>query len=101
MTSGAQAARLTHKIRGSRAQQLAWESRREAVMYKVLKCKFSVPEYKKNLQLTGDVHLCEASPVDRYWGCGLTVLEARQRSPDQYPGRNTLGLLLMRIRGEL
>ena len=65
-----------------------WESVRNLVMWKALQAKFGQSAFlTRELLLTGDARLCEASPFDPYWGLG----------PDG-TGRNRLGRLLMRLR---
>jgi len=68
-----------------------WEEAKEAVMYRALKAKFTQhSRCKETLLSTGDALIIEDSPYDYYWGCGKTHL-----------GKNRLGWLLMKLRGEL
>jgi hypothetical protein len=68
-----------------------WESVKERVMYAALEAKFTQHEELRELLLgTGDATLVEHTAKDRYWGDG-----------GDGTGRNRLGHLLMRLRGEL
>ncbi|XP_059076763.1 riboflavin biosynthesis protein PYRR, chloroplastic isoform X2 [Cryptomeria japonica] len=68
-----------------------WESVKIDVMYRALKCKFSMyPHLSSLLVSTAGSILVEASPHDLFWGGG-----------QEGEGLNHLGRLLMRIRAEL
>ncbi|KAL6970726.1 hypothetical protein U1Q18_030418 [Sarracenia purpurea var. burkii] len=67
-----------------------WESVKIDVMYRALKCKFSIyPHLNSMLLSTAGSVLVEASPHDLFWGGG--------REGD---GLNYLGRLLMQLRSE-
>lgn len=64
-----------------------WNSIRRKTMLKGLRAKFTQnPTLAQKLLATGDITLHENSPTDMYWGI---------------KGRDMLGKLLMRVRGEL
>lgn len=67
-----------------------WNWDKLHIMYKLLKIKFSNPEFKEKLLKTGDIELVEDNTWgDTYWGkC-------------KSEGKNALGELLMTIRHEL
>jgi hypothetical protein len=68
-----------------------WDNIKENIMTKVLQAKFTQNEdAKQTLLSTGDAVLIEDSPIDYYWGCG-----------SDGTGKNRLGKLLMKLRGEL
>ena len=68
-----------------------WETAKEAVMFEVLRAKFTQhPDLGCMLVETGDRELIEHTASDAYWG------DAGDGS-----GENRLGLLLMRVRFEL
>lgn len=67
-----------------------WEDMKEDVMRKALQAKFSRPDLRAKLLLTGDALLIEASPTDYYWGEGAAKI-----------GKNRLGVLLVELRGKL
>jgi ribA/ribD-fused uncharacterized protein len=68
-----------------------WESAKENVMYAALVAKFTQHEDLRAILLgTGDAVLVEHTANDDYWGDG-----------GDGHGRNRLGHLLMRLRGEL
>ncbi|KAJ0911263.1 putative riboflavin biosynthesis protein RibD [Helianthus annuus] len=67
-----------------------WESMKIEVMYKALKCKFSIyPHLNSMLLSTSGSILVEASPHDLFWGRGRDG-----------EGLNYLGRLLMKLRSE-
>lgn len=67
-----------------------WESVKIDVMYRALKCKFSVyPHLNSMLLSTVGCVLVEASPHDLFWGGGR-----------EGEGLNYLGRLLMQLRSE-
>ena|ERR1044072_3096485 len=67
-----------------------WDNKKIDVMYRALKCKFSMyPHLKSMLLATAGSVLVEASPSDLFWGGG--------REGD---GLNYLGQLLMKLRSE-
>ena len=68
-----------------------WDQVRDEVMQRALAAKFAAhPALADALLATGDEELVEASPTDRYWGCGADG-----------SGRNRLGELLMELRETL
>lgn len=67
-----------------------WEAVKEDVMRHALRRKFADPALRRLLLSTGERLLVEASPHDKYWGCG-----------SDGHGRNRLGVLLMELRAEL
>jgi ribA/ribD-fused uncharacterized protein len=72
------------------------------VMLKGLEAKFSQNTYLKNFLLaTEDKRIIEANPRDKYWSCGLSLRDSRIASEEHWTGENTLGTLLMRVRGGL
>ncbi|KAK0591791.1 hypothetical protein LWI29_008121 [Acer saccharum] len=67
-----------------------WESMKIDVMYRALKCKFSIyPHLNSMLLSTAGSVLVEASPHDLFWGGGR-----------EGEGLNYLGRLLMQLRSE-
>jgi ribA/ribD-fused uncharacterized protein len=67
-----------------------WEQVKDAVMYDILKLKFSQPYFEKKLPETGKAQLVEGNTWnDTYWG----VCNGE--------GKNKLGVILMKIREEL
>jgi len=59
------------------------------------------PKLKDILLATGERPLAEASPRDAVWGIGLNEAAALKVPPDQWPGTNLLGKVLMVLRAEL
>ncbi|KAK3028787.1 hypothetical protein RJ639_039053 [Escallonia herrerae] len=87
-----EAARMGRKIQGQRPDLVRsdWESIKIDVMYKALKCKFSIyPHLSYMLLETAGSILVEASPHDLFWGGGRDG-----------EGLNYLGRLLMQLRSE-
>ena len=68
-----------------------WERVKDDVMYLAVHAKFAQhEELRRALLATGEARIVEHRARDAYWGDG----------PDG-SGKNMLGLLLMRVRGEL
>ena len=67
-----------------------WSAIKVDRMRKVLEAKFSDPVLRKKLIATGDATLIEDSKTDAFWGQGK-----------KGNGKNTLGVLLMELRGKL
>lgn len=69
-----------------------WEEVKNDVMYELVKNKFAHPDLHRRLLETGDAYLVEGNTWgDKYWGVDAQSGE----------GENHLGLILMRVRGEL
>ncbi|XP_057476743.1 riboflavin biosynthesis protein PYRR, chloroplastic [Actinidia eriantha] len=87
-----EAARMGRKMERQRPDLVRshWESVKIDVMYRALKCKFSIYPHLNSMLLstTGSV-LVEASPHDLFWGGGR-----------EGEGLNYLGRLLMQLRSE-
>ena len=47
---------------------------------------------------TNDTEIAEASPHDIFWGTGLSMNAATITNKSQWPGKNTLGTMLMELR---
>src|SRR5262245_44658289 len=68
-----------------------WERVKDEIMYTAVQQKFSTHvDLREMLLATGKSYLVEASPYDSYWGSG-----------SDGAGKNKMGQLLMRVRGEL
>lgn len=95
-----QAKKLGRQVRGFTED--AWARARFDFVVEGNLAKFS-----QNLALgqfllgTGNRILVEASPVDRVWGIGLALDDARAENPEQWRGLNLLGFALMEVRDRL
>ena len=63
--------------------------------------KFSQNEELKDLLLSNDTILVEASPFDRIWGIGLSISNEKHLDPAKWRGKNLLGKALMVCRNIL
>ena len=77
----------------------------DAVKYNIVKAgnkaKFEQnPDLMKLLLSTGDSIMAEASPKDRIWGIALDAETAKWKKPEEWPGQNLLGKILMELRTE-
>ncbi len=70
-----------------------WEDVKDALMEEIVRAKFTQnPDLSAKLLATGDAPLLEGNSWhDAYWGVDAKTLK----------GKNRLGLILMKIRGEL
>ena len=79
-----------------------WDGRKLYEVEKINYAKFHQnPDLRAELFKTGDAHIVEASPNDAIWGIGLDEDTARRTPIDQWPGRNLLGLALVKVRRQL
>lgn len=79
----------------------AWDKVKYAVVKQGNHAKYGQnPELMQRLLATGDSVIAEASPKDKIWGIGLTADKASKLPPDQWPGENLLGRILMELREE-
>lgn len=79
-----------------------WEANRYKILKEGVMAKFSQNEaLKKELLATGNCIIAEASPYDSIYGIKLSADDARDIPPEQWPGRNLLGKVLMEVRAEL
>jgi ribA/ribD-fused uncharacterized protein len=68
-----------------------WDDIKVEVMYEICKLKLQQNPYvKRKLLQTGDMYMVEDSPEDAFWGWG-----------GHRDGRNELGKIWMRLRGEV
>ena len=96
--SPAKCKRLGRQVKNFDAE--AWGSKCEDMVYPGILEKFRQNEDIKEVLLsTGDALLAEAK--DKEWGCGLYKKDAEKIDPAEWPGKNRLGRLLMRVRDEL
>lgn len=75
-----------------------WDRIRQLVVYNGLVAKFEFSPLKEQLLDTGDALLVECNPSDKIWSCGLSTEEAMNTDPTKWPGRNLLGIALMKAR---
>jgi ribA/ribD-fused uncharacterized protein len=77
-----------------------WNQYKLRIVYDGNKAKFTQnTELKEYILETGDTHLIEASPRDRYWGIGFSAEKAVERKKDW--GENMLGKILMKLRDDI
>lgn len=91
---------LGRQVRGFDSK--LWDANREDIVYQNSLAKFTQNTHlREALMETGCTTLVEASPYDKIWGIGLHESEARDISPDEWPGQNLLGEILTRVRNEI
>jgi len=79
-----------------------WEEAREDVVFRGNKAKFEQnPDLREALLRTAPDLLAEANPRDRIWGIGLSAKVAAVTPRGEWPGKNRLGKVLMRVRDAL
>lgn len=80
----------------------AWRMKEQTVMKEALLMKFQQNEHlKRKLLETKLMPLVEANPRDKFWGAGIAIHDEVKLAQGTYPGRNSLGKLLMQVREEL
>lgn len=98
---GAQAKKLGSRVKNFDPK--IWNNNREIIMKHALIAKFNNnPRLKKLLEITKDAELIEVSPYDKFWGAGVNNTQMIEliKNNKKYPGKNTLGTLLMQLREE-
>jgi len=91
---------IGRRVRGF--QEDAWNRVCRGIVYRGNLARFSQdPELKATLLATGDKTIVEASPTDRIWGVGLPQEDPRAQDPNQWRGKNWLGIALMQVRETL
>jgi len=79
-----------------------WDEVAEHIVYQGNLLKFSQnPKLLKELLITGDAILVEASARDRKWGVGLALNNPKIFDKSKWRGKNLLGSILMHVRSEL
>ncbi len=64
-------------------------------------------KFSQNKQLmiellrTGNKIIVEASSSDKIWGIGLSEKKAKEIDPDEWPGQNLLGKVLVEVREKI
>ncbi len=82
--------------------EYAWNANRVRIVTKGVLAKFMQNEDLKQILIhTNDQILVEASATDKIWGIGLDEHKAKQIDPQQWPGQNLLGQVLMDVRSSL
>lgn len=78
----------------------AWEMKSEKTMMHLLELKAKqCPEFRQAL-LQSEKYIAEGT-ADRRWGTGLTPEQTMSTKPSHWPGKNTMGTLLMDLREKL
>ena len=90
---------LGRMVRGFNSER--WDTEKVTAMMTANRCKYmGNPDLMKKLLATGDALLVEASPYDGIWGIKLSAEEAAKLPPEEWPGLNLLGKVLMALREE-
>lgn len=78
-----------------------WNLSRDECMHKVLNAKLeSCKEFRTALINSGEKCIAEATS-DTYWGCGLAPNIAKNTKKENFPGKNVLGQILMKMRDNI
>ncbi|MCP3057767.1 NADAR family protein [Myxococcus sp. K38C18041901] len=79
-----------------------WVKERERIIYEGNRAKFTQNASLLEVLLASQgTELVEASPMDRIWGVGLGMDDARILDPSKWRGLNLLGKVLTRLRDDL
>ena len=79
-----------------------WNAKKDEIMKTAVRAKFTQhPELRKKLVETENRPIGEADPRDKYWGIGTGADTSKAKKPDQWPGKNRLGAILMELRESL
>ncbi len=78
-----------------------WDAAKYEIVKAANRAKYEQnPDLKARLLTTGDSILAEASPKDKVWGIALIAADAADMNPQDWPGQNLLGKILMELRAE-
>ena len=95
--SACAAKRLVRNLR----TEVGWESERLDVMRHIIQAKLeSVPEYRNQLVNTRRV-IAECVPGDNYWSSGLSKDLTVWCREENWPGKNIMGKLHMKLREDI
>jgi ribA/ribD-fused uncharacterized protein len=76
-----------------------WDALCQDVVFRGTLFKFSQnPDLRAQMAASGEKMMVEASPVDKIWGIGLAEEDPRALDPNQWLGKNLLGIAIMRVR---
>ncbi|KAI8073146.1 hypothetical protein BC940DRAFT_290650 [Gongronella butleri] len=79
-----------------------WDAHKQDVVYQGNLLKFTQHDKLRTILMnTKSKNIVEASPYDAIWGIGLTEVNARKVAPEDWPGQNLLGKMLMKVRTTL
>lgn len=79
-----------------------WEEHAQDIVYRGNYAKFMQnPDCWAVLDATGDKIIAEANPRDPIWGIGLSKDDPRALDPEQWQGKNWLGVALMKTRTKI
>ena len=76
-----------------------WDQHCRKIVFRGNMAKFNQnSDLKEKLLSTEDKMLAEANPHDLRWGIGLDQADPRAQDSLQWPGKNWLGKILMKLR---
>ena len=79
-----------------------WAGKKDEIMKTAVRAKFiQHPDLRTKLLDTNDRIIGEADPRDKYWGIGTSAGTSKAMKPEQWPGKNVLGKILMEVRSSL
>lgn len=90
------------KVRFSKEGLTHWNQKKIQLMKAAVTAKFSQnTKAHQYLIKTGNKHLGEASPYDKFWGTGVGLRSNHATDQNRWSGQNKLGEMLMQLRNEL
>lgn len=82
--------------------QEAWDRFKYNIVLDGNRARFSQSQKCRELLLaTGDKEICESSPYDLIWGCGLSQDDPLILDKNNWRGQNLLGKVLTQVREEI
>jgi ribA/ribD-fused uncharacterized protein len=95
-----EAKKLGRQVKNFKKEE--WDEMCEKIMYDAVYHKFSQnKELTRKLLDTGETEICESSPIDLVWGCGLSMEDPKILNKDNWTGKNLLGKVLVNLRKNL
>lgn len=82
--------------------QEIWDSNKYSIVLNINRARFNQSKSCRELLLsTGNKELCESSPIDCVWGCGLSADNPLIMDKKNWRGENLLGKILTHVRNEI
>lgn len=79
--------------------QKLWDKNKYTIVLTGNLARFTQSQKCRELLLaTGDKEICESSPYDLVWGCGLSQEDPRILDKNNWRGENLLGMILTQVR---
>lgn len=104
LSQNGKSAKAYEKIKVNNLHTLAWQKEHNRIMYQLIRSSYMQTGFlRRRLLSTGESKLVyiTTDPTERYWSCGLRYGDADVSDSNKWTGRNSLGIILMKVRDEV